>query len=436
MRLLAIRSLAALLAIVLGLSPACGSDADTGVQPADERTARVRADLDRLIETGLQSELPPPMPREEQALYSVKLHRRQIAGAMARETASALAPLALAAAVFVPQGPADLVLSVFPVHHLGDAARVAKTAFQTRARNKRSRQLLKLHKEFEGYLSDEALSFFQLAQKFSRAEQRAIATLARHTGSPSVVGTLMTRHLRGEADVVWLAGKLERTEARAISLAGKLERSQVDGDFVRRFTFDGDFVREFTEHEAHLSWSVLQKMVENQPLKEGARGAMARKLHGLLGERAAVDMVHGPAIVGKYFKNVGSADLTIGRGVGYRTLHGRQGSIDIVARTDSAAVYIEVKNLAAETWARKGTADIMAQLKRHNRGIGDIRLRSTERSTVAGKVLMVAEKGFKEALADDKQKKFTRALKRIGWKLELIPERRIMSVTAFLGSLK
>lgn len=234
-----------MLALLLASGSACGRDAETRLKPVDERSARVRADLDRLIEAGLQTELPPPMPREEQQLYSVKLHRRQIAGVMAQETATALAPLVVAAAVFVPQGPADLILSVFPVHHLGKAADIAKVAFKTRAGNKRSRKLLKLHKRFESELSEDARSFFKLAQQLGRAEQRALMTLAHHTGSPSVVGTLMTRHLRNDADVVWLAGKLER--------------SKVDGDFVRRFTFDADFVKEFTVHEAHLSWRVLSR---------------------------------------------------------------------------------------------------------------------------------------------------------------------------------
>ena len=120
------RLVAALLALVFAAGSACDRNAETRLEPVDERSARERADLDRLIEAGLQSELPPPMPPEEQELYSVKLHRQQVAGEMATQAAAALAPLALAAAVFLPQGPADLVLAIFPLHHLGKAADVAE----------------------------------------------------------------------------------------------------------------------------------------------------------------------------------------------------------------------------------------------------------------------------------------------------------------------
>lgn len=55
-----------------------------------------------------------------------------------------------------------------------------------------------------------------------------------------------------------------------------------------------------------------------------------------------------------------------------------QCSIDIMTRRDGQTLFAEVKNLSADTWAKKGTADIMAQLKRHNRGIEDIMYRSDE----------------------------------------------------------
>ena len=377
--------------------------------------------MDRLVEDGLQAELPPPMSQEEQDLYEVKLHRRQVADQMAAQTAAALAPLALAAAVFAAEGPADLVLSIFPFHHLGNAADYAKAAFKTRKRNKRSRKLIKLQKEFEAELSEDARAFFQLAQKLGRAEQKALKTLAKHTNSPSVVSTLMTRHLRGEADLVWLAGKLKR--------------KKIDKDFVRRFTFDGDFVKEFTEHEAHLSWRVLQDMVDNRLLDEGARAAMARKLHGLLAERAAAKMVSGPAMAG-FFKNTTSAGVNLSRGVGYRTIRGREASIDIMAKRDGQTLFAEVKNLSADTWTKKGIGEVMAQLRRHNRGIEDIMHRSDERGTVVGKVLMVADRGLDVAMKEKDQDAFTKALEQIGWTLVKIPEQNIPRVETLIDSLR
>lgn len=409
-----------MLALALAFGTACGGDADVDLGIPDERRARERADLDWLIESGLQSELPPPMQREEQEFYEVKLHRRQIADKIAARTESALAPLAVAAAVFAPQGAADLVLSVFPVHRLGEAAEFARKAWMLRATNKRSRRLITLHKQFETELSDDARAFFQLAQKLRRAERRALETLAQHTGSPSVVSTLMARHLRGEADVVWLASKLKR--------------KHIDKDFVRRFTFDGDFVKEFSTYDAHPSWSVLKDVVVGRTVADGKRNSLMYKLHGLLGERAAADMLQGPVLAARYFKS--TSRVLIGRGVSYRTLRGREGSIDIMARCDGKVLFAEVKNLAAKSWSEAGQARILAQLKRHNRGIEAITARSNEPGTVTGKVLMVAEKGYDEGMRGDRQKTFAEALEKLGWTLELIPARRIPSGDAVINSLK
>ena len=107
-----------------------------------------------------------------------------------------------------------------------------------------------------------------------------------------------------------------------------------------------------------------------------------------------------------------------------------------MARRDGQVLFAEVKNLSAKTWRSKGTDDVMAQLKRHNRGIESIMLHSDERGPVVGKVLMVAEKGFDEAIDKDGKDTFEAALKQIGWQLVKIPEHNITSVKTFIDSLR
>ena len=314
--------LAAVLAPVLLGAVALGCGADNG-DNGEEHSTSEEADLAAVIEAGLEYQRPPPLSYEEETYYGVTLHRRQVAGEMSDSTVAVMAPVALAAAIFAVEGPADLVLAVFPVHKLGKAVEIGRNAIKLRKKDKKARGLVKAMRRFTKELDADARGFLELAGKLSRAERRAVKQVSRRTGSVKVVESLVRKHVEGSADLVWIAKKLKQ--------------KKIDGDFAQRFTFDGDLVAELTLYPAHPSWRTLQNVVEGGPVEPGARAALMRKLKGLLGERAAADFVRSKAFARKYTKG----SFTIRRGAGY----GKHQSIDIVAASDRGEIlFAEVKN--------------------------------------------------------------------------------------------
>ena len=138
----------------------------------------MQAELDALVDQGLEDELPPRLAEDELIEVEVRLHRRQIGSDTVAAAAGVMAPLAVAVAMFAPEGAVDLVLAVMPVHKLGKAMEVAREAFDVRRANKRSKKLIELLEDFQSHLSGDAAEFLRLAGRMSRDERRAIRALA------------------------------------------------------------------------------------------------------------------------------------------------------------------------------------------------------------------------------------------------------------------
>lgn len=414
----------------LNLLTTAGCLAGDNDPPASEkeRATLLQYELENLIEEGHDAELPPPMQPERLMLLELKLHRRQVAEGMVTQARSAMVPLALAASMLAPEGAVDLLLSITPVHKLDKAAELGREALQVRRGNKQSRKLLKLYKDFERLLPEDATEFLQLAQKLSRAERRALKTIHRHTHSVNLVQTLMDKHLRGHADVRWIAGKLQR--------------EPVDAAFARRFTFDADMVEEYTNHDANPSWKVLESVVERRSVTKEERASLAVKVKGLMGERAAADIVRSPAFSSRHLKQSRQEPPALARGMRYRRASsaGKPGSIDIVVfgQSTSEALFIEVKNMNRDSWNRGAERTrVLEQLARHNEGIEDILARGYERRTVAGRVLMVADDGYKNGIAAKLEREaFETAAGELGWTVEFIPANDIASFDMLIDALK
>lgn len=406
----------------LSMAPGCVDD--QAPSPRKQQLDEIEIELDALIEERLAAQVPPPIPEDELTVYRLRQHRVQVADEMAAQAGAALAPLAVAAALFAPEGAADLLLNVFPIHKLGSAKRVARRAFKQHKRNRQSRSLLGLRKQFVHMLPDDAREFVRLAEVMTRAERRALKRIYKHTRSEKLLRTLMHKHVRGHADVTWIAGKLH---------TGKLH-----GEFARRFTFDADFVEHFTHYEANPSWRVLQDVVEGRVVDAGARASLASKVVGLLGERAARDTVQTKTFRERFFK--GAPDLRSGRGISYRRGHryGERGSIDIAAFSEvDDALFVEVKTWSAETWANgKRRQEILDQLERHNAGVAEILAAGSRSRSVAGKVLMVAGDGFRGWGTDRMRGEFVKQIQKLGWTLEKMPNRRIRSFDQLIDDLR
>lgn len=409
-------SIVCALALVFApLSMTSGCVEDRLPTPREQNLDEIQAELNGLIEEGLAAQVPPPIPEDELAVYRLRQHRVQVADEMAAQAAVTLAPLAAAAALFAPEGAADLLLSIVPVQKLSRARHLARIASDQRKRQ--SRSLLGLRKKFEAALPDEAREFVRLAEVMTRADRRALRLIHRHTSSEKLLRTLMNKQVRGHAEVTWIAGKLR---------VGKL-----NGAFARRFTFDADFVDHFTRYEANPSWRVLQDIVEGRTVAAASRDSLASKVVGLLGERTASEIVHSGAFRSRFLQGMPARS---GRGISY----GQRGSIDIVAYSDvDEAVFIEVKNWSVETWATSGNrTSIIAQLRRHNAGVGQILSAGGRSRRVAGKVLMVAGEGFRGWGDNDLRGEFVETIQELGWTLEKIPDRRIPSFDQLIDNLR
>lgn len=202
--------------------------------------------------------------------------------------------------------------------------------------------------------------------------------------------------------------------------------------------FDADFVEHFTGYEANPSWRVLQKIVEGHKVAETARASLASKVVGLLGERAASDIVKSASFRKRFFK--GKPALHSGHGIRYERGHryGERGSIDIATFSENDdALFIEVKTWSAKTWANASHRnDILEQLQRHNAGVAEILAAGSRSRNVAGKVLMVAGDGFRAWGDNDMRGEFVAKIQELGWTLEKIPNRRIQSFEQLIDNLR
>ena len=363
-------------------------------------------ELDDYIEEQLLAQLPQ-VDEVEQEVIDLQREHLVLARRMGDEMHGALAPLAITAALFVPEGPVDLLLTVVPAGKLGRLYGVAREA---RAARKQRKRMSKLLGELAGLLDGKTGGFLQQAAALAPAERRALLSIHRRTGSEAVISALLHKSTRKhDADVSWIAHKLES--------------HAMDPVFVRRFTFDADLVEDITRYKSGPSWRVLKDVVNGAPVDAGVRASLASKMTGLFGERAAADVVREARFGEKYLGRTGGRFREVTRGVPY----GR-GSIDIVAHGNLDEMLLgEVKNWAAETWASPSQrSKLLEQLRRHNDGIDEVR-RGAGR-VVNGeptKVLFVRKEGF-EAWGDKSdQDDLVNAVGLLGWKTELIPSAQI-----------
>lgn len=401
-------------------NPGCASDAPVSPSPDEEHLMRLQVELDMRVEHGLQSALPQPMPPEQVELTEAMLYRRQVADKMAGRVQESIAPIAIAAALFAVDGPVDLLLSVVPFDRLGRVGEIAHQALRTRKHNRRSRKLIELQHRFEARLSHNEREFIRLAGALKASERQALKVIHQRTGSANLIQTLMRKHLENDADVGWIADKLQR---------GKFERA-----FVTRYTFDKDIVHDIDGYDAHIPWRTLQAVVDGRRVDPDERAALARKLAGLMGERAAHQIVSSPAFARAY---LGAGDRVVSvRGMSYkRGMRGATGSIDIVAFTrHRQAVFAEVKNWSANTWD-KSWNDVIAQLGRHDHGIAEILDTGHESRTLAAKVLFVSRRGF-EAWEPNKANRLKRTVSKRGWRVKNIPSNDIKGFDAIIDDLR
>ncbi len=393
--------------------------ADEAKEPEDEYDYRTLAEqeLAEFIEQGLADQVPVPLADDKLDLHAMKLHQRRVAENMRARVATAMTPLIVASSLFAVEGPADVLLSLFPVEKVKDAARILRRARELRKKNKRARKLLELRDEFRAEFGEDARKYLHLVERLPVEDCRPLKVIGRHTGSVKVNQTLTHRFLLDQANVHWIAERLQK--------------KKLDKDFVRRFTFDGDFVAEFTLYDANPSWNTLEKVVKKQPVDEGKRAWLGRKVKGLLGERAAADMIR--ANPKKYLKGDGQW-LDIGRGVGY----GPNGkSLDIVAYgEDGKTLFVEVKNWSGEVWNNASSrARVLTQLGDHNDGSARLISQTVPRRESVGKVLMVEADGFNRMELDE-MSKFSDKVKQLGWTIEQIPSKKIGNFKELIDGLR
>lgn len=174
-------------------------------------------------------------------------------------------------------------------------------------------------------------------------------------------------------------------------------------------------------------------------MDKNTRAIMASKLRGLMGERAAREIVQSRAFRSKYLQRPDQS-LASGLGANYGVRYGKNNSsIDIMVYSQQQeAVFVEVKTWSAETWLMDGQQQkLFDQLGRHDSGILEFRSNADETRTVAAKVLMVEQSGFEAALsAEADRKAFMDKLDGTGWVLEIIPSRDVPSFGDIIDGLR
>jgi hypothetical protein len=375
------------------------------------------------IEQQLLDQLPPEDDSVE-LLTDMKLERRGY-GVRVRDRAQrAVAPLVLAVSLFAVEGPVDLLLTVVPAHKLGKLFDKGKEAM----RLARTKRLTRNHlDEFAGLLKrdKDSAAFLQRAVQLGTKQQRAIRRIHQRTGSEAVIRTLLTQHVDYDADIEWIASRLQQAEKRL----GRGEAAVL----VRRFTFDKDLLEDITLYKANPSWAALQKVIENKPIAPETRASLASKITGLLGERAAYQRLKG-GLIRKYIQRDGAVFTAMDRGVPYR-----RGSVDIVAYSDrNELVVAEVKNWGLSTWQDpRSVKKLLEQLKRHDEGIRQIRRGGDAVvSKVSAKVLFVAEDGYKAWGNGADRLDFQEYIRKLEWQIELIPSEQIWTFGDLIDAIR
>ncbi|MEM9489234.1 MAG: hypothetical protein AAGC55_08820 [Myxococcota bacterium] len=425
--------LAVWLALVGTATSGCAADAHDDDSSEDSSFGDEERELAELVEAGLIYQMPAPLADDQRQLYELTLERRQVAEDMAGQTRAVLVPLAVAAALFAPEGAAELALSILPVHRVGRAVEVARDAFKLRKKDRKARKLGKFADEFLREFDAEGRDFITLANKLARADRRALKGIFRHTGSPRLVHALMRRHLSRTADVRWIAAQLDRGTLRP--------------DTARRLTFDAGLVDNFTGHRSYPSWRTLQLLVEDAAARRqgrvlpdghrasrGARSALAGKVKGLFGERAAAELVSSPAFAAKYLGRPGT--LTTRRGLSYRDKH----CLDIVAFGDADELVVaEVKNWSADSWSNQQFRDrLLDQLDRHEAGIAAVQRDATGTRRLVGKVLIVERTGYlrgMNTLGSLRRTQFEDEVLARGWMFEDFPGHDASDLATLVNAL-
>jgi hypothetical protein len=344
------------------------------------------------------------LSEEEELVAEYKKARLEYAETVRVKAQAALLPLALLASLLVPEGAIDLLLTVAPVHKVGKLIGLVKDYRTARKAKKGATQAEKLLGEIASHLDADDVALLKLASGLRKAELTAIKAIAEHVPHQSLLRDLMYRQLDGTADVTWIAKQLKKKK------------------------IDGDFVTNFTRNRANPSWKTLEAVVEGRKVAEETRASLASKVIGFLGEEAAARIVRSESFAKRLLKGRKGRKISgMWRGIGY----GGPKSLDFVALSDEAeVVFGEVKNWGLATWldARNRT-EMLKQLASHTQGESEILKKlSRRKSDVAGRVLMVAEDGFKEWVrteGPEKVKAFLDAVKHEGWSMEQMPAEAI-----------
>ena len=306
-----------------------------------------------------------------------------------------VAPLAVVASFFAIEGAADVFLSLFPA---GKATELIKGL------TKRGKATLKLSKTRKAQLAQamgaNETHFVRLAGRLGQTELRALETIIQKVRTPEVVNLLLTQRVRGQADLEWIAKKLD------------------DG------TFHSEFIGHFTRYDANPTWNQLRGLIDNS-LEPASRDSVASKLVGFLGEEAAARHVQSEMFTRRFFKRGEPTAVTRG----HRTL-------DLTVTGDKGRMLFgETKNLSAENWSNPSKqGEVLEQLAKHNKTINDI-AKAAENREVVGKVLFVTERGF-TTLELQLQEKLKKEIARLGWVIEVIPGEHLESMGQFLDRMR
>ena len=194
---------------------------------------------------------------------------------------------------------------------------------------------------------------------------------------------------------------------------------------LKRGTFDSAFIEHFMRYDANPTWNQLRGLMDNT-LRGASRDSAMSKLIGFLGEEGAAKHVQSQRFGQRFFRPGERTVLTRG-----------EKSLDLIVRSKdkSRLLFGEVKNWSAETWKRPSQQRaLFEQLAGHNKMIGDM-VEHTSGREIAGKVLLVAERGF-AGLSRRTRNGLQKQIRELGWRIERIPDVDIENAGQFLDRLR
>ena len=321
--------------------------------------------------------------------------RRELAENMRTTVAATMVPLAVVAAFFAIEGASDVFLALFP---FGKAANLVKGLTR---RGKSARRLSQTRRaELAQAMGESEAQFVHLARRLEPADLRALGSIVEKVKTPEVINLLLAQCVGGHADLRWIAKHLD------------------DG------TFDSAFIGHFLRYNANPTWNQLRGLIDNS-LDSKSRGSVVSKMLGFLGEEAGARHVQSEAFSRRYFKR--SEPMAVTRG---------EKKLDLVVTDNEGRMLVgETKNWSVETWSNPSQQqELFKQLAKHN-GTIDEMARTAGNQAVAGRVLLVTERGF-TALASDKRNEVTRTVKRLGWTVEVIPGENLESMAQFIDRMR